>query len=241
VSTVSESPQTRPAGAPGPGRARSGLSGAAPVLCGELVGDQVGPEPVEWVLWPVEVYASGAVLRVRLTPLGPWRGYDDASGALFRTVVPPGSWAEHHDEIVLSTAEAGPMLWVNFELPNPDVEPGHRNVVWNHSWNVEFWWPREDWLSPARLSWPARGVDVVLPVDPVRLEELAARCPAPPDITPEAHHPGFDVLPAGTPLGLEAHQPRAEVSGRAPRGGTQHWPHHDPDPGPDAGTGTGTD
>jgi hypothetical protein len=202
-----------------PGGGGGELSGAAPLLCGALIGGRVGPEPVEWVLWPVEVYAVGALLRTRLTPLGPWREYDDESWALQRTVMPPAIWAEHHDEIVLATAEGGPMRWVNVALPNAGVEPGHGDMVWNHSWTLEFWWPREEWRSPARLSWPARGVDVVQPVDPAALECLAATRPAPPDVTVEAHHPGFEDLPLKQGPGLEAHRP--------PPGGTRRWPHHE--------------
>ena len=54
----------------------------------------------------------------------------------------------------------------------------------------------------------------------------------------EAHHPGFDDVTAGPALGLDAHQPggRSRSTGRPPKGGTRHWPHHDPDPGdPDPG------
>lgn len=208
----------------------SGLSGAVPVLCGDLVGGQVGPEPVEWALWPVEVYAAGALLRIRVTPLGPWRDYDDTPEELFATVIPPASWAAHHEEIVLATAEGGAMGWTKVDLPNAGVEPGHGDTAWSHSWTLEFWWPREDWLSPPRLSWPARSVEVELPVDPARLEALAAGRPAPPEVTVEAHHPGFDDVTAGPPLGLDAHRPRQSgTGGAAPTGGTRHWPHHDPD------------
>lgn len=111
------------------------------MLCGGLVGNQVGPEPVEWVLWPVEVYASGAVLRVRLPPLGPGWEYDDASGALVCTVVPPA---------------AGPNTTTRSCSPPPRparcsgptsgclcrVDPGHGDRVWSHPWTLEFWWPR---------------------------------------------------------------------------------------------------
>ena len=182
------------------------------------------------MLWPVEVYAAGALLRVRVTPLGPWREYEDRE--LFRTVALPSVGNEHPPGLVASTAEAGPLLWTHVDLPNGSVEAHFDDKPWSHSWTLEFWWPRPEWLGPVRLSWPARGVDVVLPVDPAALEDLAAGCPDPPEVTVEAHHPGFDDVTAGPPLGLDAHQPRGPAwsVGRPPTGGTRHWPHHDPDP-----------
>lgn len=90
----------------------------------------------------------------------------------------------------------------------------------------------------AWLSWPARGVDVVLPLDPAALEAVAAGCPAPPEVIVEAHHPGFDDLTPGPPLGLDAHRPDRDPNipaRRPPGGGTRHWPHHDPEPDPEPG------
>ena len=89
------------------------------------------------------------------------------------------------------------------------------NKPWTHSWTLEFWWPRTEWLGPVRLSWPARGVDVLLPVDPAALEDLAASCPDPPEVTVEAHHR------------LRQHRRRTGSGSRGPS--TRRW-HRSADP-----------
>lgn len=75
------------------------LGAASPVLVGGLVAGRGGPadDAVEWTLWPVEVYASGALLRVRLTRLGPWREFAEP-WTLHTTVTVPASLAEHYRE-----------------------------------------------------------------------------------------------------------------------------------------------
>lgn len=145
---------------------------AIPALVGNLLSGT--SEQVVWVVWPLEVYPSGCLVRLRLAPEGTWQEYED-----FRTLAATVQPLEGLDRerIVLET-DLGELRHVWSRLPNRAAEPA-TGEPWEHAWTVEYWWPRDQWSGDTlTLTWPVRGFRVILPVD--REGMVAAATAAPP-------------------------------------------------------------
>jgi hypothetical protein len=131
---------------------------AIPTLVGEFVSGK--SSQIAWAVWPLEVYPSGCLVRLRLAPTGARREYED-----FRTLaatVQPLSGLEH--ERMVFEADTGELHQASGRLPNRGE--GSTGEPWEHAWTVEYWWPRHRWSGDRlTLTWPAHDLRLTLPVD----------------------------------------------------------------------------
>ena len=162
-------------------------SPAIPTLIGQLTtGEQSN---VEWALWPIEVYSSGCLIRLRLAPLGKWHEYDDFRHLTSTIHLVDGLEDEH----ILVSAATGELLQNSGRLPSRGVEP-QTYEPWTHAWTIDYWWAREQWAGDTiTVTWPAHNLRLELPIDLNSLTTAAEQ-------RPHALPTDGDQLDTGRPL-----------------------------------------
>lgn len=146
-------------------------SPAIPALLGQLTSGE--KSNVEWALWPIEVYSSGCLIRLRLAPLGKWREYADFRHLTSTIHLVDGLEHEH----ILVSADTGELLQNSGRLPSRGVEP-QTYEPWTHAWTIDYWWAHEQWAGDTiTVTWPAHNLRLELPIDLDALTAAAEQCP----------------------------------------------------------------
>jgi hypothetical protein len=137
-----------------------------PVLVGSLEsGESSG---IKWARWPIEVYAEGCLVRLRLVPTGPWREYPDFRAVAATTQSLDGL----EDEQIVVAADTGELLAHWARLPSREAVPSS-GEPWEHAWTIEYWWPRTQWCDTLEVTWPARELRMRLDIDLAALDSAA--------------------------------------------------------------------
>jgi hypothetical protein len=137
-----------------------------PILVGSLEsGETAG---ITWARWPIEVHAEGCLVRIRLAPTGPWRPYPD-----FRAVAATTQQLDGlEDQRIVVAADTAELLAHWARLPTRESTPSS-GEPWEHTWTLEYWWPRAQWCDALEVSWAARALRMRLAIDLAALDTAA--------------------------------------------------------------------
>lgn len=134
---------------------------AIPVLVGELRSGVC--DGFAWALWPIEVYSSGATLRLRLIPATVSQIYRD-TGAAFATWASVPSAPEQYIRLSAGGTEI-PRTRGARTPADAHATPGP-TLPWDDTWTLTHWWPRDAWThNELTLTWPARNLRLQLALD----------------------------------------------------------------------------